>query len=152
MEYDLSNSDIRHAINTGFTGAPYANRHWQIAEDSSTSKIAAWGHRTVAIVETLPIIGAITALIERIAAYIIDVFYSITHLFSEHNKSDSKFGPWRTDLFPPLPPENPASIIKPTKVDTDAAKAHLDQVERDGGTVTVTHNQVTVTSELDFDE
>lgn len=52
---------------TAFTlsGAPYAKRHWQLAKGESTSR--KWGHRIIAVIEAIPILGGIAALIDRIS-------------------------------------------------------------------------------------
>jgi O-acetyl-ADP-ribose deacetylase (regulator of RNase III) len=60
--YDLSCNDCLFSLATGLSGAPYAKRHWELSLTSQS----AWGHRIVAVLEALPLFGAVVAVIERI--------------------------------------------------------------------------------------
>ncbi|MFV0340723.1 MAG: tetratricopeptide repeat protein [Parachlamydiaceae bacterium] len=56
--------NTKESVITAFTlsGLAYTKRHWQLAKDGASGK---WGHRAIAIIEAIPIIGGIAALIER---------------------------------------------------------------------------------------
>ncbi len=64
--YSLSCDEALFAALT-MTGGAFVTRHWSIAaqEVSSASK---WGHRAVGVIEAVPLLGAVAALIEFIAA------------------------------------------------------------------------------------
>ncbi len=68
-KYNLSFCDIALFFGTGFSGISYAKRHWDLSERGGTLQI--WGHRIVAIMEALPLIGGLVALIERLVFDII---------------------------------------------------------------------------------
>jgi hypothetical protein len=50
------------------SGLPYAKRHWTASNEDQASCTAIWGHRIIALLEIIPIIGALIGLIERIIA------------------------------------------------------------------------------------
>jgi hypothetical protein len=63
--YQVSSLDYLQALTTGFSGAPYARRHFELGFQSSQHRI--W-HYMIGCVETLPFfVGGLAALIERIA-------------------------------------------------------------------------------------
>ncbi len=62
-KYNISAKDSALLILTGFTGAPYAKRHWDLAKNSSTPNRL--GHRLIAAAECVPILGGVIAGIER---------------------------------------------------------------------------------------
>lgn len=57
--------NTKESVLTAFTlsGLAYTKRHWQLAKDGASGK---WGHRAIAIIEAIPVIGGIAALIERL--------------------------------------------------------------------------------------
>lgn len=61
--YGLSSSDIFYGVVSGFSGFPYAQRHWEL---SSTDSAHAWVHMAVAGLEALPLLGVVVALCERV--------------------------------------------------------------------------------------
>lgn len=71
-KYNLSPCDIFLSTCTGFSGMPYAIRHWELSQ-AHTSKTFL-GHRIIALLECLPLIGGVAALLERIAACAYDSF------------------------------------------------------------------------------
>jgi hypothetical protein len=68
---------FNEAILAGLTlsGAPYAKRHKELSEREEYSEYRI-GHRVLMIIQYLPGIGLLTALIERIAVYIASKFES----------------------------------------------------------------------------
>lgn len=84
QSYHLSLKEIGLSLATGLSGLPYSRRHWALASMKSCELITlpfgferkVWMHRTLAIIEALPVIGGLTALIERITFLIKDFFYS----------------------------------------------------------------------------
>lgn len=63
LKYELSCGDLLTALATGCSGYPFAVRH---IKQSRTESTWLW-HKLVAIVEFMPILGGLAALIERIA-------------------------------------------------------------------------------------
>jgi len=61
--YQITGSDLLISLATGFSGAPYALRHHQLAEVENAPR---WGHRLICLAEFVPIIGAAIALTERV--------------------------------------------------------------------------------------
>lgn len=72
QKYDLSSYDILLSTCTGLSGAPYARRHWELAEKDASETCL--GHRIIAVFEAIPLIGGIAALLERIATFAYDFF------------------------------------------------------------------------------
>lgn len=66
--YSLTAKEALFSVAT-LSGLSYAKRHWELAHQSHF-----WSHRTIAVLECLPVLGALVALIERILAYI---FYKL---------------------------------------------------------------------------
>lgn len=61
--YSLSPKDIEISLITGFTGIPYALRHLKCARRVNSHAL---GHRVIACLEMIPLIGGLTAIIECI--------------------------------------------------------------------------------------
>lgn len=66
-QYDISYDEAFLALRYGISGAPYAQRHWELSQE--TKGVVFWGHRVVAVIEYIPLAGALVALIERIVVY-----------------------------------------------------------------------------------
>lgn len=64
--YSLSFSDYSQILWTGFSGAPYADRHREMGK--SYQPCAHRLHRAIALIEYCPLIGGIAATLERLAA------------------------------------------------------------------------------------
>ncbi len=62
--YQFSYSDALYTTLTGFSGTTFASRHWEL------------GHRVIALVEYMPLLGGVVALLERIAYAIFGARYS----------------------------------------------------------------------------
>jgi serine/threonine protein phosphatase PrpC len=60
--YQITGLDLLTSVVTGLSGAPYAIRHHQLSEVDGGYK---WGHRLVALIEFVPVLGAAVALVER---------------------------------------------------------------------------------------
>lgn len=60
--YQFSNFDI---LVSPFTSC-YAERHFELANSKTVSQTVRWGHRLIGFVESIPILGLIVSLIERI--------------------------------------------------------------------------------------
>lgn len=102
MNYTLENHDRKYGISckdglfslgTGVTGITYAKRHWNLAK-----KEGIWGHRVIAVLEAIPVFGALAALLERVAVFVYNKFFkkdtpSSHHqvLPSLHNNNLKKF-------------------------------------------------------------
>lgn len=69
--YSLPGYEDLFTMGTQFSGAPFAQRHWDLASLPETADFK-WGHRVLAVVESLPVIGLLAVLIERVAACIFD--------------------------------------------------------------------------------
>ena len=65
--YSLPEYGDFFTIGTQYSGAPFAKRHWDLAYLPETAGFK-WGHRVLAVVESLPVIGLLAALIEGVAA------------------------------------------------------------------------------------
>ncbi len=88
-EYRLSNFEIITSVMTGFLtgGLPYAARHWELANrmDEAAKRAHANGrksnernhglrHRIIAIIQAMPLLGALAALIEWI---VVRIYYRV---------------------------------------------------------------------------
>lgn len=67
--YEISFGDAALSAVTVFSGAPYAKRHWELA-NKSDSTLNWCGHKVIAILEAIPIFGALASLVDRIIAFI----------------------------------------------------------------------------------
>lgn len=102
-QYSLRAGDILTSLATGCSGYPYAVRHWEQSQIEST-----WfWHKMIAVVEFMPILGGIVALVERVA-------FASCYGFS--NKRAPNF--WR-----PRPIEVDAAKIK---MERNLIKAHQE--------------------------
>lgn len=68
--YNISLADGFLSTITLFSGAPYSKRHWDLSNKST----ACWGHRVIAVLEAIPVIGGLAALIERITVLVYHTF------------------------------------------------------------------------------
>jgi O-acetyl-ADP-ribose deacetylase (regulator of RNase III) len=67
--YGLSCNDCLLSLATGLSGAPYAKRHWELSHTSEH----VWGHRIIAVLEAIPLFGALIGMIERIIVLVQNV-------------------------------------------------------------------------------
>jgi serine/threonine protein phosphatase PrpC len=80
--YNLLLNENLLSLVTGFSGIPYAMRHWDLSQDWSTGKMNpgdlkyVWGNRIIAVLEFIPIIGGLAALIEKITFLVKEKFFS----------------------------------------------------------------------------
>lgn len=68
---EISCSDFASMIQSGFSGAPVAKRHWAL---SKLPGFNSWFHKTIAIAEYCPLLGGIIALIESLVYKILEAF------------------------------------------------------------------------------
>lgn len=73
--YSFSYNDGINSIFTGLSGAPYAQRHWSLATNIDQDNRCI--HKSIAILEFIPIIGGLAALIERIVVFVYEKFHEI---------------------------------------------------------------------------
>lgn len=71
-KYNLSTSELLLSLAT-VSGAAYAKRHWELSQNISSTCV--WGHRIIAAVEALPVLGALAALIEKLTFLVKENFF-----------------------------------------------------------------------------
>ncbi len=71
--YRISFFDAFLALGTGCTGGAYVGRHLDLSQREVGQSM--WGHRAVAILEAIPVLGGLIALIERVTAFLYNYFY-----------------------------------------------------------------------------
>lgn len=64
--YNLSFNEGLLALGTGLSAAPYAVRHWELSNRSAEHCL---GHRIIAVLQAIPVIGLLFALIERVVSW-----------------------------------------------------------------------------------
>lgn len=86
MNYTLTSTDRGYNISfydgfisaiTAFSGAPYSARHWDLSITCKPEH--RFGHRVIAAVQFIPVVGALAGLIERIVVYAYNRFFEIKH-------------------------------------------------------------------------
>lgn len=70
-KYNFTLGNSLFSVVTGLSGAVYSKRHFEISQNQGMS---VWGHRTIAVLEALPVLGGLTALLERIAFFVEETF------------------------------------------------------------------------------
>lgn len=83
--YSFSFKDLSVSILTGISGLPFAKKHWDLAK---TNPKDAFAHRVIAVLEAIPVIGGLCALIEKVIAC------SLAYFLPRHRQ---------VPLKPPLP-------------------------------------------------
>lgn len=71
--YSLSFRDCVFSLATGFSGFPYAKRHWELSKKENLCR-----HQVIAVFEALPLLGGLIALIECIAVFASQFFDSLS--------------------------------------------------------------------------
>lgn len=76
--YGLSYKDGLFSLCTGLSGAPYAQRHWELSNTLHPDQ-PEYGrvHRTIALLEFIPIIGGLAALVERVVVFVYEKFQDL---------------------------------------------------------------------------
>ena len=87
QKYNMSFCDVALSVTTGFSGLPYAIRHWELSRQSGQP---VWKHRVIALIEAFPLLGGLIALIERISISLIKFARSSGDVFSP----EQTFIPW----------------------------------------------------------
>jgi hypothetical protein len=64
ISYKITTHDIYESIKGGFSGLPYSRRHFK-AENQTLNP---FGHRIIGLIEAIPILGLLVAIIEAIVA------------------------------------------------------------------------------------
>lgn len=72
--YQISCDDALLTIGTALSGIVFAKRHWELANNSEFSHHRL-GHRLIAILEVIPLFGAVAGLIERIVVFVLEKLY-----------------------------------------------------------------------------
>lgn len=78
------------AVYLGVSGFEEATSHWELSNNLYTNTAAIWGHRIVAVLEAIPLLGKIVALIEHIVCYIKERFFSPSVQTNELDPSIAK--------------------------------------------------------------
>lgn len=95
--YRFSFLDGFLSVATGISGAPYAQRHWELSQQCSSNKV--WGHRIIAVLEYIPVLGALAALIERMTV----AAYAFFKHCNQHPSNETAPLTDRVKLLHPLP-------------------------------------------------
>lgn len=98
MHYSLSNHERTYQLSwkesllaTGtLSGIPYAKRHWELSNQDSSHRL---GHRIIAILEAIPIFGALAALIERISALAYAKFSHSNAISTDNPRANRRYPP-----------------------------------------------------------
>ena len=69
--YELSSVDLLFSA-VSFSGKVYADRHWKLS--NRQERTGRLGHRVIAVLESIVIIGALVAIIERVIVYALAKF------------------------------------------------------------------------------
>lgn len=74
-QFRLSFDDCLFSAFTGFSGAPYVQRHIELSNEDGCTHV--WGHRVIALLEAIPIFGGALALIERVSCMLYEITQTI---------------------------------------------------------------------------
>lgn len=58
----------------GLVFSPYASRHWELSNSGKINSTEKWGHRIIAFVEGIPLVGFLASIIERIVVFVLSTF------------------------------------------------------------------------------
>jgi len=83
--YDISPKDVEISLITGFTGIPYALRHLKCARRVNSHAL---GHRLIACLEMIPLIGGLAAIIECIVQMVKSRFENPVPRYTRIRHSD----------------------------------------------------------------
>lgn len=82
--YRLDMLDIGLCVITGLTCIPYAKLHWALSNENG--RYSVW-HKALAVLECIPVVGALVAVIERVSVLAISFFNTQQRSeVSPHNK------------------------------------------------------------------
>jgi serine/threonine protein phosphatase PrpC len=68
--YHLSRNECLLSLGLGI-GLPYTKRHWELSQKGHV-----WGHRVIAVLEAIPLIGILAALLERVSVLAYNKFFN----------------------------------------------------------------------------
>ena len=75
LGYSFRSEDALFSLKTVLSGAPYAKRHWEQSTNEKNQVV--WQHRLIAMIEFIPVVGALAAVIERIVVWVYKTFFYI---------------------------------------------------------------------------
>ncbi len=81
--YSISFCDAFTSVITGLSGLPYSLRHWELSTKCEAKH--SLGHKAIAVLEALPVLGGLAALIERIVVFIYNKFFNSNPLPAKGN-------------------------------------------------------------------
>jgi hypothetical protein len=116
--YDLGWSDIGYCLLGGLSCVPYTVRHWEASEGEGCSSIY---HKIIAVIEAFPLIGSLSALVERVVVFFFDCLCDLSKLISQYsgNTSAAEFVACVNQYGP--------TKLSPLRVE------HAEEFERRGG-------------------
>ncbi len=124
MNYSLENHprayhlSFTEGLSFALTGSVYSERHWQLSQICDQKHV--WGHRVVAVLEAMPIIGQLAALLERFVVFI------FSHCFKKQPMPVANSTVLNGRVQPREPEEKPVQdVIKNPQVDV----AKLEVIE-----------------------
>jgi serine/threonine protein phosphatase PrpC len=125
LDYNLSKRNLASSLLTGFSGISYASRHWELSQEVYTKK-QVWGHRTIAVIEAIPAVGGLAALIERIIFAVNEKKFTPSLTSTPHSVESSET----------LVKKNQSPTVKPRKIQeirelrNNSKKAILEHIEK----------------------
>lgn len=84
--YNISFYDGLFSIVTGLSGGPYAKRHWELSNVSKSPQYKL-GHRCIAVLQYIPVVGALAAVIEKICDWAFNKFFNNPYKSTTSSKS-----------------------------------------------------------------
>lgn len=124
--YSFTMEDLHASLCNFVSGAPYASRHWQLGNNPYHLEYR-WGHRLIAVVESLPVLGAVAALIERIVALADTFFDRIVKAFPTVSRAFALVHNFRAARWEPRHLSVKASTKKMWKNSLKAIREHLQK-------------------------
>ncbi len=121
--YQLSPYDLGLSALGGFSALPYSVRHWETSQKKEMSSSLLWGHRTLALLEAIPVAGLLIALIERVAAL----------FFQQKPSPSSNLG--TAHARSPFPTSEGGSVSRSQQITLAQAAATADALRRAGVTI-----------------
>lgn len=143
--YSLSYSNMALCLVTGVTGVSYGIRHWEKSSSVDCSNFQAFGHRVIAVLDCIPVIGALASILEYVAFWLSGLS-SLSGRASLAYASSQPPKPGPQGLPQPLPPPtfpatqgNSSHTLNPGDLAAQAAAlaAGGQLTQRSDGTTTV---------------
>lgn len=140
IDYSLSSQDLTRCIKSCFSCIPYAERHWQQANQRSVSSWGAFYHRSIAVIEYIPVIGAVCGL----ADYMINFFI---RYFSEQKPSKGSPSAHGQNLAKKI--SSSEGELKSKGSVTVTAQSNFSATEEERPTISHVEKKIAVASEDD---